>query len=148
MTTFCYSPDLHDNGPKTLLGQTKNFTGEEVLDLLADKPETAKLIAKKLWSFFAYPDPEPAIVERLARVYFDEGKQIKPMLTAIAKSPEFWSDKCVRQQVKSPVDFSGAIARQAPGRCRLPTHPPRPRTDAYEAPGEDPSGRRRDRGGP
>lgn len=112
MTTFCYSPDLHDNGPKTLLGQTKNFTGEEVLDLLADKPETAKLLAKKLWAFFAYPDPEPALVDRLAKVYFDGGKQITPMLTAIAKSPEFWSDKCVRQQVKSPVDFSGAIARQ------------------------------------
>ncbi len=112
LVAFCTSPDLHDDGAKTILGQTKAWTGDELLDMLADRPETAHLIAHKLWSFFAYPDPEPAVVERLAAVYRQNQSQIKPMLYAIAQSPEFWSDKCVRRQVKSPLDFTVSIVRQ------------------------------------
>lgn len=112
MTTFCFSPELHDDGAKTVLGQTKNWTGEQVLDMLAARPETAKYLAEKLWSFFAYPNPEPAVVERIARVLRDSGMQIKPALFAIAKSPEFWSEKCVRRQIKSPLDFNVSLVRQ------------------------------------
>jgi uncharacterized protein (DUF1800 family) len=38
--------------------------------------------------------------------------QIKPALFAIAQSVEFWSEKCVRRQVKSPLDFNVALVRQ------------------------------------
>lgn len=112
LTVFANSPDLHDDGEKTILGQTKNWGPDDLIAMLASRPETAKLIATKLWSFFAYQNPEPAVVDRLAKVYLDGGHQIKPMLLAIAQSPEFWSEKCVRQQVKSPVDFTFTIARQ------------------------------------
>lgn len=112
MTTFAFSPELHDSGPKTILGQTKNWTGEELLTHLAGRPETAKLLAAKLWSFFAYPDPSPAVVDRIASVLKSTGMQIKPALYEIARSPEFWSEKCVRQQVKSPLDFNISILRQ------------------------------------
>lgn len=112
MTPFCFSPELHDEGSKTILGQTKNWSGDEVLGMLALRPETAKLIAKKLWEYFAYEMPEPAIVERLAKVFLDSRGEIKPMLYAIARSPEFWSEKCVRQRVKGPIDFTVALTRQ------------------------------------
>lgn len=112
MTPFCYSPELHDDGSKTFLGETKNWTGEQILETLSGRPETAKYLAGKLWSFFAYPNPEPAVVDRIAQALRDSGMQIKPALYAIAKSPEFWSEKCVRQQVKSPVDFNVALVRQ------------------------------------
>jgi len=37
---------------------------------------------------------------------------MKAMLQAIASTDEFWSEQCVRKQVKSPVDFNVCILRQ------------------------------------
>ncbi len=112
MLSYCYSDDLHDHGTKTVMGQTKNWTGEQVVEMLAARPETARYLAKKLWSFFAYPDPAPAIVERLAKAYQDSGQRIKDVLRAMTKTPEFWSERCVRQRVKSPIEYTVSIVRQ------------------------------------
>ena len=112
MLAYAYSQDLHDDGPKTLLGKTSDFSGDAVLDLLAARPETARHVCRKLWEWFAYPDPEPSVVERLAKAFQDSGGEIRPVLRAIAASPEFWSEKCFRRLVKNPADFVLPVARQ------------------------------------
>ncbi|MCB8933744.1 MAG: DUF1800 domain-containing protein [Fimbriimonadaceae bacterium] len=107
-----YSEGYHDEGVKTILGKSAPFDTETLLDLLADKPETAKALATKLWEFFAYPNPEPSVVERTAKVFRSSKGDIKAVLASIANSKEFWSERCVRGQVKSPVDFTVAVIRQ------------------------------------
>jgi uncharacterized protein (DUF1800 family) len=108
---FAFSPTLHDPTPKTILGQRVS-SGEDVLSMLAGRPETARFIAKKLWEYFAYEKPEEAVVARLAKVYMENDGAIKPMLRAIAKSDEFWSERCVRRKIKDPIDFVVPILRQ------------------------------------
>lgn len=112
MIAFCVSPELHDGGPKTVLGKTGNLDGDDVLDLLAAHAATARSVARKLWEFYATDPAPPAVVERLAKVFTSGGGKIEPVLRAIATSPEFWSPECVGRKVKSPVDFLVAIARQ------------------------------------
>ncbi|MFY9234082.1 MAG: DUF1800 domain-containing protein [Fimbriimonadaceae bacterium] len=112
MVAFSETPDLYDDGVKTILGKTGKFDGDQVLDMLASRPETARAISKKMWEFFAYPKPETTVVDRLARVYTDSKGDIKAMIRAIAKSPEFWSENCLRAVVKSPADFTIPIVRQ------------------------------------
>lgn len=112
MIAFCVTPSLHDGGPKTFLGQTGNFDGDDILNILAKRPETARYMSAKLWSWFAYPNPESTVVDRLAAKFEQCGGNTKAMLREIAKSPEFWGDKCVRRKVKSPIDFVVAITRQ------------------------------------
>lgn len=107
-----YSEDLHDEGVKTILGKTDRFDTNSALDLLASKPQTARYLCTKLWEWFAYPNPEPKVVDRLAKVYLDNKYEIKPVLLAIATSNEFWGEKCVRAIVKSPVDFTIGAIRQ------------------------------------
>lgn len=111
LTVFDFRQNLHDTGTKKVLGSEADFDGIDVLEILVSKPETAINITSKLWEWFAYPKPEPKIQERLAKVYRDSGYQIRPILFAIAKSDEFWSDKCVRKQIKSPVDFTISVCR-------------------------------------
>ncbi len=111
LVVFDFRQNLHDTGTKKILGSEANFNGIDVLEILASKPQTAIHITSKLWEWFAYPNPEPKIQERLAKVYRDSGYQIKPILFAIAKSDEFWSEKCVRKQIKNPVDFSISVCR-------------------------------------
>jgi uncharacterized protein (DUF1800 family) len=103
---------MHDTGVKKVLENEGPFGGEDVCDILAVHPKTASHLVKKLWEWFCYMDPEPKLVDRLAKKYLDSGTAIKPVLRAIAESDEFWSEKCVRRQVKNPVDFTLTIYRQ------------------------------------
>lgn len=109
---FQFRPLQHDNGTKVILGNEGQFGGEDVLGILVGRKETGRYISSKLWSWFAYENPEPALLDRLSKVYFDSGFSIKSLLRAIATSDEFWSSKCVRKQIKSPLDFSISIVRQ------------------------------------
>ncbi len=109
---FCYFPTMRDSEPKTILGQTKDFDGDGALEMLAARPETARYICKKLWEFYAYKDPESAVIERLVGVWNKSGGEIKQILLSITKSPEFYSDKCVRRHYKSPADYVVGSARQ------------------------------------
>lgn len=104
--------NFHDTGIKKILGNEGNFDPDKVCGLLSARPETAKYITTKLWEFFAYQNPEPRIQERLSRVFLDGGLNIRKVLFAIAQSDEFWSDKCINRQVKSPIDFTISILRQ------------------------------------
>lgn len=112
LVASAYSPELNDDGVKTILGKTGRFDGNAVLDMLADHPQTARNICTKLWEFYAYPNPEPAVVQRLAKVYTDNKRDIRSVLLAIATGKEFWSDRCLRAQIKCPVDFTVAFVRQ------------------------------------
>lgn len=112
LVSFALFPDMHDAGEKKILGETKSFDGGMVLDRLAAREETARNITTKLWEWFAYSSPESKVQERLIKAYFDGKYEIKKLLLAIVESDEFWSEKCVRSRVKSPVDFVVPIARQ------------------------------------
>src|SRR5215510_2241607 len=45
----------HDNGQKTIYGQTANFSGEDVISIVANRPATARYLTWKLFNFFVYP---------------------------------------------------------------------------------------------
>ncbi len=118
-TSFTEMPAMHDPTPKTFLGKTENYDGNSLLAVLAHHPATAKFISKKLWEYFAYMDPEPEVVDHIAGVFMRSKGDIKKVVRAIVNSNEFWSDKCVRKQVKSPVDLCVAIGRQMGAGPRL-----------------------------
>jgi len=109
---FVYRPRLHDNGEKTFFGQTGNYSGDDILNMLCDNPRTAEYIAHKMWEFFAYRDPEPEVVERVTEDFRKSNLDIKTLILSIIDSPEFYSEKAVRTVYKNPVEFSVATARQ------------------------------------
>ncbi len=108
---FQFRPFFHDNSSKTIFGQTGFFDGDDVLRLILAQPQAAEFIARKLWVFFANDNPEPAVVRGLAAILRDHGYQFQPMLEALFKSGEFYSNAVMRQQVKSPVQWLVGSAR-------------------------------------
>ena len=119
---FVFSRAQHDAGPKTILGQTGPFDGDDVSNLLAAHPATARFMAGKLFRFFAYPDPAPEVIDRLAGVYQQSGGSIKAVVEGILRSPEFSSERAYRGQIKSPAELMvGAMralgAEQVPPRA-------------------------------
>lgn len=70
---FEFNPNRHDYADKQLLGRTVHGRGlaeiDEVADLLAKHPATARFVSRKLAAYFIADDPSEALVERMARTF-------------------------------------------------------------------------------
>jgi hypothetical protein len=106
---FFVNPPEHDDGPKTIYGQTANFGGEDVISVIAARQSTARFIVKKLFEQFVYPlagtPGDLATIDRFASIYMSQGHSIKELVRAIFTSDEFFSDRARFGLVKSPVEF-------------------------------------------
>jgi uncharacterized protein (DUF1800 family) len=96
---------LHDEGTKTLLGQSGNFDGDAVLDILLARPATAEFITRKLWREFVSPEPDEREVRRIAARFRESGYDIRTALRWLLLSPAFWSQQARGSLIKSPVDL-------------------------------------------
>lgn len=107
---FFFSNGLHDNGTKTVLGQTiaaggGQSDGERVCDIIAARSETARFVARRVLEAFVSPDPSNATVSKFASVYTSTGYSIRELMRSILLSDEFWADSARLSIVKSPVEY-------------------------------------------
>jgi uncharacterized protein (DUF1800 family) len=116
-----YHPNNHDPGPKTIFGQTANFSGEEALQLICAQPACAPFIVSKIWRYFVQDQPPAAVVAALAADFNAHGMDIKRLMRTIFRSQEFYAPDVVRAQIKSPVQWILAASHQL--EAPLPTEP-------------------------
>ncbi len=102
---FIFRRRWHDDGAKEILGRRGAFGGDDVIDLLLARPETAELIVAKLWRQFISESPDPAEVVRLAALFRDSGYEMTPLLRALFTSEAFWAAENRGRLVRSPVDL-------------------------------------------
>jgi uncharacterized protein (DUF1800 family) len=107
---FRFEPRLHDNREKVVLGHRikaggGESDGEQVLDILARHPSTARFISTKLVRRFVSDTPPPALVARAAQRFTDSGGDIREVVRTILTSPEFFSAAAYRAKVKTPFEF-------------------------------------------
>ncbi len=102
---FVERPFWHDRGQKTIFGKTGNFDGEDFLQLVVERPESARFITARLWNFFAGEMPAEGLNEALAAAFRKAGNQFKPVLRTMFLSEEFYAAHLIRNQVKSPVQW-------------------------------------------
>lgn len=103
--TFRFMPKQHDDGQKTFFGKTGNFGGDDIINMILEKPVCSEFITRKLWRFYAYDNPSPALVTQLGSAFRAGNYEIKPMMRTIFTSAEFYSPQAIRMQIKSPVQW-------------------------------------------
>ncbi len=110
---FVYNPEDHDEGEKTFLGQTGNFNGEDVIDIIVRQPATARFISRHLYSFFvadeaqvpSWMDTPPRDLETIKMLedeYFRSGYDIRSMLRVLFHSDAFKDARFSR--IKGPIE--------------------------------------------
>jgi uncharacterized protein (DUF1800 family) len=113
--TFKFDDKLHDPDPKIVLGKKIHAggmrDGEEVIELLARNPNTAKFISTKLARRFVSDTPPPALVARMAETFQTSDGDIRAVMKAMIWSPEFWSRDAYRVKVKTPFELVVSTAR-------------------------------------
>ena len=106
-----YRDRQHDFGEKTFLGRTGDFGPAGIIDIILEQPATAEFIAAKLWTYFAYENPEPSLVQALADVLRRNNYEIKPLLTTMFNSDAFYNQRARFTHIKSPVELMVGTAR-------------------------------------
>jgi uncharacterized protein (DUF1800 family) len=116
---FFINPNAHDNGPKTVYGQTANYNGDDIITIICARRATARFIVKKLFDFFVYPmtqsQEDKATIEKFADVYMRTDHSIKELVRAIFTSDEFFSERARFALVKNPVEFAVGAIRMLSG---------------------------------
>jgi uncharacterized protein (DUF1800 family) len=102
---FRFAPFQQDHGTKTFMGRTGNLTGDDIIDILVSKPACAQFIGRKLWRFFVEDEPSREIVDAVASRLRAHNFEMRPMLREIFSSAEFYSERVMGSQIKSPVQF-------------------------------------------
>ena len=109
---FRFAPQAHDAGVKTFLGRTGTLDGDDVVEVILAQPAAARLVARKLFRFFVYDDPEPETVERFADVLRGADYELRPLVEALLRSPEFSSPRAYHAKIKGPVELVVGAVRQ------------------------------------
>jgi uncharacterized protein (DUF1800 family) len=121
---FAFHPRLHDPDPKTVLGVKIDTggkrDGEEVLDVLAFHPNTAKFISTKLARRFVSDNPPQALVDRMAATFLKTGGDIRQVMRTMIWSPEFWSRETYRGKIKKPFELVASAVRAVGAEMEVP----------------------------
>ena len=110
---FVYNPADHDEGEKTFLGETGNFNGEDVIDIICKQPATARFLSRHLYRYFVAddvqvpswmdtPPPDPETIKMLEDEYFRSNYNIRSMLRVLLNSDAFKNARFSR--IKSPIE--------------------------------------------
>ncbi|MEP7061678.1 MAG: DUF1800 domain-containing protein [Betaproteobacteria bacterium] len=109
--TYLFRPRLHDAGIKTVFGKSGSFDGDDVLDLILARPETARFITTALWRELVSPEPDAAAVERIAARFRDAHYDIKALLRAVLEDDAFYAAAARGTLVRSPADLVAGTLR-------------------------------------
>jgi uncharacterized protein (DUF1800 family) len=101
--TFVVKPELHDEEEKTFLGQTGNFDGIDLINIVLEQDVTARFIGAKLYRYFVHTDPSAELVMQLGKQFKEENYDIASLLSTIFLSRDFYSPQACGTQIKSPV---------------------------------------------
>jgi uncharacterized protein (DUF1800 family) len=105
-----YDKKRHDDGLKTILGVTANFTPHGVVDLFLNRPAAREFIATKLVNHFVGPNPDPVLVGAVAKSLAPDWQLTKALRT-IFYSDQFRSESARQALAKTPAEYVVGMMR-------------------------------------
>ncbi|MEE2636694.1 MAG: DUF1800 domain-containing protein, partial [Acidobacteriota bacterium] len=109
---FVVNSTQHDDGIKTFLGRTGHFDGVDVLDIILEQPVTAEYIAAKIYRFFVREDVSPKLTSTLGDVFREHDYELRPLLTTMFLSRDFYSEASYGAHIKGPVEHVITMLKQ------------------------------------
>ena len=103
---FRFNERRHDDGEKTVLGQTKKFDPEQLAELLLSNAATSWRLAGKLITEFFAPDVvSKAAHDQLAEQLVASNLNIGEAVETILRSELFFSDANINKRITDPLSF-------------------------------------------
>ena len=121
-TGFVFRANVHEPGARTVIGRTYAEggadQGEAILRDLANRPETARRLARNIARHFVADEPPAALVARLEAAWTGSRGDLAQVARALITAPEAWDPQ--PRKIKTPYEFIVSSHRA------LGTRPQRP----------------------
>ncbi|TAE47649.1 MAG: DUF1800 domain-containing protein [Cytophagales bacterium] len=109
---FIFRKKFHDFDNKTFFGQTGNFDGEDIIDIILKKKQTAIFITQKIYRFFINDTIPEKRLNKLADVFYDSQYDIFILMKEIFTSSWFYDKENIGTKIKSPIEWLVGMQRQ------------------------------------
>lgn len=103
----------HDFGDKTFFGNTGNFDGDAIIDLILDQKSCAEFICTKIYKYFVNYDVNETHVNQMVEVFFPV-YNIETLMQFVFNSNWFYNEEHIGTKIKSPVDWLTSINQIVP----------------------------------
>src|SRR5262249_20954707 len=96
---YRFNSHLHDDGPKTILGQNGNWTGDDVVEILLKQASCARFLVGKFYREFVSETAPPAsLLKPLEDRYRSNGYDTADLMRTMLRSRLFFSQHAYRQR--------------------------------------------------
>lgn len=117
---FVFNDWAHDRGEKVVLGRTfpagrGEEEGLELLRWLARQPATMRHVTAKLCARFVADDPPAGCIDAGVHAWERSRGDLREVLRAIFRSPDFWAPEHRNNKVKTPLEFVASAVRAVGG---------------------------------
>ncbi|HUG67241.1 MAG TPA: DUF1800 domain-containing protein [Pirellulaceae bacterium] len=105
------NPEVHDDGEKTILGQTGRWRGDNLLGILLDHSATARRLAWRICNLLMGEQVvDDAGLDELAEGLREHDLDIGWTVETVLRSQAFFSESNIAARVASPLEFAiGAV---------------------------------------
>ncbi|TAF67496.1 MAG: DUF1800 domain-containing protein [Cytophagales bacterium] len=112
---YQFNEKTHDFDPKTFMGKTGNFNGDEIIDIILEQPQTALYITKKIYQYFVKDDitqkNHQTRIEQLAKTFKQNSYDIGALMKQIFMADWFYEEENIGSKIKSPVDLMMSLQK-------------------------------------
>ena len=114
--SFTFRAPAHDFQAKVVLGQKFEANhaedeGTRLLKMLASEPATMHHVSAQLCARFVNDVPPDGCIDDAVRAWKKSGGEIREVVRAIIRSPDFWAAVNVQSKVKTPLEFVASALR-------------------------------------
>ena len=112
-SNFVFNPYDHDEKDKTFLGETGNFNGDDIINIIVKQPSAARFVCRHLYNFFVAdevqvpawqntPPRDPEAIKMMEDEYFRSNFDVTSVLRVMFNSDFFKNARFSR--IKSPAE--------------------------------------------
>jgi len=101
----------HDNGTKSFLGKRGNFNGDDIVDMLLERKQTARFISQKIYRYFVSETPNESREASLAERFYQSGYDIGDLMRFLFEQDWFYAEEVIGSKIKSPVELLAGMMR-------------------------------------
>jgi uncharacterized protein (DUF1800 family) len=102
---FILKERWHDESEKNFMGTTGNFGGEDIINIILARKETAVFIVKKIYQYFVNEKINEKRIENLANYFYKNDYDIAKLMQNIFTSSWFYEKANIGTKIKSPIDL-------------------------------------------
>lgn len=103
----------HDFGEKTFLGETGNFDGDDIIDIILEQKQCARFICSKIYKYFINPTTNKNRLEEITNVFYKD-YDIRKLMEYIFNTDWFYNDENIGVKIKSPIELLVGIQKVVP----------------------------------